>query len=46
MRANSIPTGESRAFTNFQDAKAYIASRDEAVVIKAAGLAKGKGVFV
>jgi phosphoribosylamine--glycine ligase len=46
MRANSIPTGESRTFTNFQDAKAYIASRDEAVVIKAAGLAKGKGVFV
>jgi len=46
MRANSIPTGESRTFTNFADAKAYIASRDEAVVIKAAGLAKGKGVFV
>ncbi|MCF7955223.1 MAG: phosphoribosylamine--glycine ligase [Phycisphaerae bacterium] len=46
MRANSIPTAESRTFDNFQDAKAYIASRDEAVVIKAAGLAKGKGVFV
>lgn len=46
MRANSIPTAESRTFTNFQDAKAYIASRDEAVVVKAAGLAKGKGVFV
>ncbi|MHC4883123.1 MAG: phosphoribosylamine--glycine ligase [Planctomycetota bacterium] len=46
MRANSIPTGESRTFTNFADAKAYIASRDEAVVVKAAGLAKGKGVFV
>ena len=46
MRANSIPTGESRTFTTFEDAKAYIASRDEAVVIKAAGLAKGKGVFV
>jgi phosphoribosylamine--glycine ligase len=46
MRANSIPTGESRTFTNFSDAKAYIASRDEAVVVKAAGLAKGKGVFV
>ncbi|MHC4988634.1 MAG: phosphoribosylamine--glycine ligase, partial [Planctomycetota bacterium] len=46
MRANSIPTAESRTFTNFADAKAYIASRDEAVVVKAAGLAKGKGVFV
>ena len=46
MRANSIPTAESRTFTSFEDAKAYIASRDEAVVVKAAGLAKGKGVFV
>lgn len=46
MRANAIPTAESRIFTNFEDAKAYIASRDEAVVVKAAGLAKGKGVFV
>ncbi len=46
MRANSIPTAESRVFTDFEDAKAYIASRDEPVVVKAAGLAKGKGVFV
>lgn len=46
MRSNNIPTAESRAFTTFSDAKAYIASRDEAVVVKAAGLAKGKGVFV
>lgn len=46
MRVNSIPTAESQTFDNFQDAKAYIASRDEAVVVKAAGLAKGKGVFV
>jgi len=46
MRANSIPTAESRTFTSFEDAKAYIASRDEPVVVKAAGLAKGKGVFV
>lgn len=46
MRSNSIPTAESRTFTTFEDAKSYIASRDEAVVVKAAGLAKGKGVFV
>ena len=46
MRANSIPTAESRIFEEFKAAKAYIASRDEPVVIKAAGLAKGKGVFV
>jgi phosphoribosylamine--glycine ligase len=46
MRSNAIPTAESRTFDKFEDAKAYIASRDEAVVVKAAGLAKGKGVFV
>ncbi len=46
MRANAIPTAESRTFDTFADAKAYIASRDEPVVIKAAGLAAGKGVFV
>ncbi|NIA17217.1 MAG: phosphoribosylamine--glycine ligase, partial [Planctomycetes bacterium] len=46
MRANSIPTADSRIFDQFKAAKAYIASRDEPVVIKAAGLAKGKGVFV
>lgn len=46
MRSNSIPTAEGRVYDNFEDAKAYIASRDEPVVVKAAGLAKGKGVFV
>ena len=46
MRSNAIPTAESRIFDQYEDAKAYIASRDEPVVIKAAGLAKGKGVFV
>ncbi len=46
MRSGSIPTAEGRTFDRFSDAKAYIASRDEPVVIKAAGLAKGKGVFV
>ncbi len=46
MKENSIPTAEARIFDNFNDAKAYIASRDEAVVVKAAGLAKGKGVYV
>jgi len=46
MRSCSISTAEGRVFDRFEDAKAYIASRDEAVVIKAAGLAAGKGVFV
>jgi phosphoribosylamine--glycine ligase len=46
MRSSSVTTAEGRTFDRFSDAKAYIASRDEAVVVKAAGLAKGKGVFV
>jgi len=46
MRSCAISTAEGRVFERFGDAKAYIASRDEPVVIKAAGLAAGKGVFV
>ncbi len=46
MNAHAIPTAESRIFDDFPAAKAYIASRDSALVIKATGLAKGKGVFV
>jgi phosphoribosylamine--glycine ligase len=46
MRSSSVSTAEGRTFDRFSDAKAYIASRDEPVVVKAAGLAKGKGVFV
>jgi phosphoribosylamine--glycine ligase len=46
MRSSSVSTAEGRTFTRFSDAKAYIASRDEPVVVKAAGLAKGKGVIV
>jgi len=46
MRSCAISTAEGRVFEVFSDAKAYIASRDEPVVVKAAGLAAGKGVFV
>jgi len=46
MRSAAISAAEGRIFDRFKDAKTYIASRDEAVVVKAAGLAKGKGVFV
>jgi phosphoribosylamine--glycine ligase len=46
LRSSCVSTAESRTFDRYSDAKAYIASRDEPVVIKAAGLAKGKGVFV
>jgi len=46
MRSAAISTAEGRIFERFDDAKAYIATRDEALVVKAAGLAAGKGVFV
>jgi len=46
MRSSAVSTAEARVFDRFSEAKAYIASRDEAVVVKAAGLAKGKGVIV
>jgi phosphoribosylamine--glycine ligase len=46
MRACAISNAEGRIFDRFSEAKTYIASRDEAVVVKASGLAAGKGVFV
>ncbi len=46
MRSSAVSSAEGQIFNSFADAKAYIASRDNPVVIKAAGLAKGKGVFV
>ena len=46
MRQQSIPTAEARAFTDPDAAEEYIRVRDEPVVVKAAGLAKGKGVTV
>ena len=46
MIANAVPTAEGHAFDNFDDARTFIATRDSALVVKAAGLAKGKGVFV
>src|SRR4051812_40345306 len=46
MRQQSIPTAEARTFTDPGAADEYINLRDEPLVIKAAGLAKGKGVSV
>jgi len=46
MREASIPTAEARIFTEFLPAKDYVLSRDQGVVVKAAGLAKGKGAIV
>jgi phosphoribosylamine--glycine ligase len=46
MRDASVPTGEGRAFTDYEAAHEYLETRTELHVIKAAGLAKGKGVIV
>ncbi len=46
MRACSVPTAEARIFTNAEAAINYIESREGPVVVKASGLAKGKGAIV
>jgi phosphoribosylamine--glycine ligase len=46
MRHQSIPTAEARVFTDPAAAEEYLKARDEPVVVKAAGLAKGKGVTI
>ncbi|MBD1867542.1 phosphoribosylamine--glycine ligase [Cyanobacteria bacterium FACHB-471] len=46
MREAGIPTAESAVFTDVRSAIAYIASRPVPIVVKADGLAAGKGVIV
>jgi phosphoribosylamine--glycine ligase len=46
MRQQAVPTAEARSFTDANAAEEYVRHRDEPCVIKAAGLAKGKGVTV
>jgi phosphoribosylamine--glycine ligase len=46
MRHQSIPTAEARAFTDASAAEEYIRVHDSGCVVKAVGLAKGKGVTV
>jgi len=46
MRAASIPTAEGRIFTDADAADEYLKTREDPQVIKAAGLAAGKGVIV
>jgi len=41
-----IPTASYRTFTNVEDAKEYVSSLDYRVVVKASGLAAGKGVLL
>lgn len=46
MRTASVPTADSRTFTGFEQAAQYVQNRETPVVVKAAGLAKGKGAIV
>jgi len=46
LRAAAIPTAEARIFTDPDSAKEFLQSRETAHVVKAAGLAGGKGVIV
>ncbi|MBL0926576.1 MAG: phosphoribosylamine--glycine ligase [Phycisphaerales bacterium] len=46
MRSASIPTAEARVFKDAESALTYVRTRDEALVVKASGLASGKGVYV
>lgn len=46
MRGAAIPTAEARVFRDYPAAVAYVESREAPVVVKAAGLAKGKGAIV
>ena len=46
MNSAAIPTASSRTFTVVESARSYLEAHDEPCVIKAAGLAAGKGVIV
>ncbi|PKL33866.1 MAG: phosphoribosylamine--glycine ligase, partial [Planctomycetes bacterium HGW-Planctomycetes-2] len=46
MRGALVPTADARVFSDPEAAKAYLETRESAHVIKAAGLAGGKGVIV
>lgn len=46
MREAGIPTARYRSFTNFEEARRYIATLEAPIVVKASGLALGKGVVI
>ncbi len=46
MKAASIPTAEARVFNDAEAATTYVQRHETPVVVKAAGLAKGKGAIV
>jgi len=46
MRRHRIPTAEYKVFTSYLHAEDYVRMKDSPIVIKADGLAAGKGVIV
>lgn len=46
MRRNGIPTAAYENFTDYEKAKAYLDSIDHNIVVKASGIAAGKGVLI
>ena len=46
MRQQAVPTAEAKVFTRYEPAEAYVERLDGPCVVKAAGLAAGKGVTV
>jgi len=46
MRRHNLPTAKFETFTEFEKAKEYIAKQSLPIVIKASGLALGKGVVI
>ncbi len=46
MKKYRVPTAEYQSFTSYEEAKAYVERKGAPIVIKADGLAAGKGVTV
>jgi len=46
MARHAIPTAKYATFTSYDEAKAYVKAADHRVVLKASGLALGKGVLI
>lgn len=46
MHKHGIPTAKSKTFTNYSDALEYVRSEGAPIVLKADGLALGKGVLI
>jgi phosphoribosylamine---glycine ligase len=46
MEGYGVPTGRAKMFTDFDEARAYVESQPAPLVVKADGLAAGKGVII